>query len=102
MRELIEIEVAYALPENQILESLKVPYGTTAAQAVQLSGVCNKFPEIQPDNKNLGIFGKLVKPETILRNHDRVEIYRPIIVDPKEKRRERVKKLPKVTKGINK
>ena len=93
MSELIEIEVAYALPENQILECLKVPYGTTVAQAVQLSGVCNKFPEIQPDNKNLGIFGKLVKPETILRNHDRIEIYRPIIVDPKEKRKERVKKI---------
>lgn len=93
MSELIEIEVAYALPENQILECLKVPYGTTVAQAVQLSGICNKFSEIQPDNKNLGIFGKLVKPETILRNHDRVEIYRPIIVDPKEKRRKRVEKV---------
>jgi len=91
--ELIEIEVAYALPENQILEYLKVPSGTTVAQAVQLSGICNKFSEIQPDNKNLGVFGKLVKPETILRNHDRVEIYRPIIVDPKEKRRKRVEKI---------
>jgi uncharacterized protein len=89
VNELIEIEVAYAFPENQILECLKVPYGTTVAQAVQLSEICNKFPEIQPDNKNLGVFGKLVKPETILRNHDRVEIYRPIIVDPKEKRKKR-------------
>ena len=91
--ELIEIEVAYALPENQILECLKVPHGTTVAQSVQLSGICNKFSEIQPDSKNLGIFGKVVKPETILRNHDRVEIYRPIIVDPKEKRRKRVEKI---------
>ena len=92
MSELIEIEVAYALPDNQILEYLKVPCGTTVAQALQLSGICKKFPEIQLDSKNLGVFGKLVKPETILRNHDRVEIYRYITVDPKEKRRKRVKK----------
>jgi len=90
---LIEIEVTYALPKKQILKCLKVPYGTTVAQAVQLSGIRNEFSEIQPDNKNLGIFGKIVKPETVLRNHDRVEIYRPIIVDPKEKRRKRVKKV---------
>ena len=70
-----------------------MPYGTTVAQAVQLSGICKKIPEIQPDNKNLGVFGKLVKPETVLRNHDRVEIYRPITVDPKEKRRKRVEKV---------
>ena len=93
MSKLIEIEVAYALPKNQILKCLKVPYGTTVAQAVQLSGVYKKFSEIQPDNKNLGVFGKLVRPETILHNHDRVEIYRPITVDPKEKRRKRVEKI---------
>jgi putative ubiquitin-RnfH superfamily antitoxin RatB of RatAB toxin-antitoxin module len=93
VNELIEIEVAYALPKSQILECLKVPFGTTVAQAVQLSGICKKIPEIQPDNKNLGVFGKLVKPETVLRNHDRVEIYRPITVDPKEKRRKRVEKV---------
>ena len=93
MNKLIEIEVAYALPKNQILERLKVPNGTTVAQAVQLSGICKKFSEIQLDNKNLGVFGKLVKSETILRNHDRVEIYRPVTVDPKEKRRKRVEKI---------
>ena len=92
MRELIEIEVAYALPDKQLLEYLKVPCGTTVAQALQLSGICKKFPEIQLDSKNLGVFGKLVKPETILQNHDRVEIYRHITVDPKEKRRKRVEK----------
>ncbi|TFH12642.1 MAG: RnfH family protein [Nitrosomonadales bacterium] len=89
MNGLIEIEVAYALPCNQVLRHLKVPFGTTAAQAVQSSGICNIFPEIQLFNKNLGIFGRLVKPETVLQDHDRVEIYRPLIVDPKEKRRKR-------------
>ena len=93
MSELIEVEVVYALSDHQVLEYLKVPYGTTVAKAVQLSGICNRFPEIQPDNKNLGVFGKLVKPESILHNHDRVEIYRPIIIDPKEKRRKHVEKV---------
>ena len=102
MSELIEIEVAYALPDKQILECLKVPNGTTAAQAIQLSGICNKFSEIQPNDKNLGIFGKLVKSEKILRNYDRIEIYRPLTVDPKEKRRKRVKKATASNKNINK
>ena len=102
MSELIEIEVAYALPDKQILECLKVPNGTTAAQAIQLSGICTKFSEIQLNDKNLGIFGKLVKSEKILRNYDRIEIYRPLTVDPKEKRRKRVKKATASNKNINK
>jgi uncharacterized protein len=102
MSELIEIEVAYALPEKQILECLKVPSGTTVAQAIQLSGICNKSSEIQSKDKNLGIFGKLVKSEAILRNHDRIEIYRPITIDPKEKRRKRVEKSIASSKKINK
>ena len=102
MRELIEIKVAYALPENQVLKCLKVPNGTTVAQAIKLSGICNKSSEIKPNDKNLGIFGKLVKSEAILRNHDRIEIYRPITVDPKEKRRKRVEKSTASSKKINK
>jgi len=86
---LIDIEVAYALPWNQVLRHLKVPFGTSAEQAVQFSGICKVFPEIDLLHNSLGIFGKLVKPETILRDHDRVEIYRPLTVDPKEKRRKR-------------
>ena len=102
MSELIEIEVAYALPDKQILECLKVPNGTSVAQAIRLSEICSKFLEIQPNDKNLGIFGKLVKPELILRNHDRIEIYRSLTVDPKEKRRKRVKKATASNKNINK
>ena len=89
MSKLIEIEVAYALPWSQILRHLKVPFGTSAEQAVQFSGIREVFPEIDLLHNSLGIFGKLVKPEAILRNHDRVEIYRPLPVDPKEKRRRR-------------
>ena len=102
MSELIEIEVAYALPEKQFLERLKVPNGTSVAQAIRLSGICTKFSERQPNDKNLGIFGTLVKSEKILRNHDRIEIYRPLTVDPKEKRRKRVKKATASNKNINK
>jgi putative ubiquitin-RnfH superfamily antitoxin RatB of RatAB toxin-antitoxin module len=86
---LIDIEVAYALPWSQDLRHLRVPFGTSAEQAVQFSGICKVFPEIDQLHNNLGIFGKLVKPDTILRNHDRVEIYRPLTVDPKENRRRR-------------
>ncbi len=89
MSKLIEIEVAYALPWKQVLQSLKVPFGTTAEQAVLLSNICEIFPDINLLNNELGIFGKLIKPDTILHDHDRVEIYRPLTVDPKEKRRRR-------------
>lgn len=89
MSKLIEIEVAYALPWKQVLQTLKVPFGTTAKQAVLLSKICEVFPEINILDNGLGIFGKLIKPDTILRDHDRVEIYRSLTVDPKEKRRRR-------------
>lgn len=89
----IEIEVVYALPENQVTRQLNVPLGTTAEQAVEFSGIIHLFPEIDLLRNKLGIFGKLIKPGTTLRNRDRVEIYRPLIVDPKESRRQRAKKL---------
>jgi putative ubiquitin-RnfH superfamily antitoxin RatB of RatAB toxin-antitoxin module len=98
---LIDIEVAYALPWNQVLRHLKVPFGTSAEQAVQFSGICKVFPEIDLMHNSLGIFGKLVKPETILRDHDRVEINRPLTVDPKEKRRKRAEAVVAI-KRINK
>ncbi|MEE9580092.1 MAG: RnfH family protein [Nitrosomonadaceae bacterium] len=101
MSKLIDIEVAYALPWNQVLRHLKVPFGTSAEQAVQFSGICKVFPEIDLLHNSLGIFGKLVKPETILRDHDRVEIYRPLTVDPKEKRRKRAEAVVTI-KRINK
>ena len=100
MSKLIEIEVAYALPWKQVLQPLKVPLGTTAEQAVLISKICKVFPEISLINNELGIFGKLIKPDTILHDHDRVEIYRSLTVDPKEKRRRRAEK--STTLGKNK
>ena len=87
----IEIEVIYALSDNQIIRQLSLPVGTTAQQAVELSGIIGIFPEIDLSKNKLGIFGKLVAAGTILHNRDRVEIYRPLIVDPKERRRRRAK-----------
>jgi hypothetical protein len=89
----IEIEVAYALPENQLVRRLDLPAGTTAKQAVEFSGITSLFPEIDLSRNKLGIFGKLVSPDTVLHDRDRVEIYRPLAVDPKESRRKRAKEL---------
>lgn len=95
----ILIEVAYALPQQQVILPVKVADGTTAAQAVDASGILNKFPEIDLEQNKLGIFGKLVKPDTVLRERDRVEIYRPLIADPKEVRRQRAAEGKAMKKG---
>ncbi|CAE6491419.1 MAG TPA: RnfH family protein [Nitrosomonas nitrosa] len=86
----IEIEVAYALPHRQFLERFFVPIGTTIEQAIVLSGVTTLFSEIDLTTQKFGIFNKIAKPGTLLQNGDRVEIYRPLLLDPKEKRRKRV------------
>lgn len=93
----IRVEVAYALPDKQVLYVLEVEAGATVAEAISLSGVQDEFPDIDLAVNKIGIFGKLAKPEDVLRTGDRVEIYRPLIADPKEIRRQRAKK-GKVTK----
>lgn len=85
----ITVEVAYALPHEQLILPVKVPNGTNAEQAVLASGIMKKFPEIDLTLNKLGIFGKAVKSDTILRHMDRVEIYRSLIADPKEVRKQR-------------
>lgn len=94
----IFVEVAYALPERQQIIELQVPLGTTAFNAVKNSGIVNEFSDIDIENAKMGIFGKrfgtkgLKSPkEYVLKNMDRVEIYRPLILDPKEIRRFRAK-----------
>ena len=87
----ITVEVAYATPARQKIISLLVPEGTTLLDAAERSGICNLFPEIELHNAKMGIFGKSVpKPsEQVLKNGERVEIYRELIADPKEVRRRR-------------
>ena len=86
---MINIEVAYALDSKQALLELQVAEGTTALQAAQQSGITDKFDGIDLENSKLGIFSKVVAPTQVLREGDRVEIYRPLIADPKEVRKAR-------------
>jgi len=89
---LIDVEVAYAKPEQQEIVALKMPEGTTAEQAILASGLLNSFPEIDGADLKVGIFGSVCKLDRPLRQDDRVEIYRPLIHDPKEARRQRAAK----------
>jgi putative ubiquitin-RnfH superfamily antitoxin RatB of RatAB toxin-antitoxin module len=88
----IAVEVAYATPEKQLIMPLQVKPGTTLLEAVRLSGILEHFPEIDLENSKFGIFSKISQPDTVLREKDRVEIYRPLIADPKESRRRRAEK----------
>lgn len=97
--EMIQVELVYALPHEQTLLKFAVPVGTRVAEAVQRSGILAKYPEIDLDKSKLGIFGKLTKPDAELREYDRIEIYRPLIADPKEVRRKRAKEGKVMKKG---
>jgi len=91
----MKVEVAYALPHEQKIMALQVEEGCTAKQAVVRSGIIELFPGIDPDSDPMGIFGKAIKDPatTVLREGDRVEIYRPLIADPKEVRARRAAKM---------
>lgn len=99
MSETINIEVVYALPHEQPLLTLQVAQGTTVAGAIEQSGLLEKYPEIDLKQNKLGIFGKLTKADAVLREKDRVEIYRPLIADPKEIRRQRAEAGKVMKKG---
>ena len=92
----IIVEVAYALPEKQVLKELTVAEGTTALEAVKQSGILALFPDIDIENTKMGIFSQVLgtkgleAPEGyVLKARDRVELYRALIADPKEVRRRR-------------
>jgi hypothetical protein len=99
MSDNINIEVVYALPGEQILLRQAVAPGVTVAGAIQASGILQKHPEIDLAVNKLGIFGKLTKADAVLRDKDRVEIYRPLIADPKEVRRKRAEEGKVMKKG---
>jgi putative ubiquitin-RnfH superfamily antitoxin RatB of RatAB toxin-antitoxin module len=99
MSDKINVEVIYALPQEQVLLKLQVPQGSTVQDAIQLSGVLEKHPEIDLLKNKLGIFGKLTRVDTPLRDKDRIEIYRPLIADPKEIRRKRAEEGKPMKKG---
>ncbi len=87
--ETMTVEVAYALPEKQLIIPVLVPSDATIEMAIQASGILAKFPEIDLAVNKIGVFGKLSKLDAHLRHLDRIEIYRPLIADPKEVRKQR-------------
>ena len=99
MPEMITVEVAYAVPERQLILELQVPLGTTAMEAALQSGITDEFPDIDLANDAMGIFSCLMNGKDFplpqdyqLQPHDRVEIYRPLEMDPKQARLARAKK----------
>lgn len=83
------VEVVYALEKKQTLLEIEVDKGTTLKQAIEQSGIINTYPQIDLSKDKTGIFGKIAKLDTVLREKDRVEIYRPLIADPKQVRKQR-------------
>ena len=99
MAEMLNIEVCYASPANQELIRLKLPAGANLQQALEASGLLDKYPDIDIKKNKFGIWNKLSKLDSMLRNQDRVEIYRPLIADPKEVRKQRAAEGKVMKKG---
>ncbi len=97
--DVITVEVAYARPDEQAILEVEVAAGSTLLQAVEQSGILERFPEINPVAMKVGIFGKLKKQDQVLQPGDRVEIYRPLIADPKQVRKERAAEGKRMKKG---
>lgn len=95
----IRVEVVYALPDEQTLLARQVPEGSTVVEAIRSSGVLDKHPEIDLNVNKLGIFGRLTRSDAVLRDRDRIEIYRPLVADPKEVRRRRAEEGKVMKKG---
>lgn len=95
----MQVEVAYALPEEQVIIPVEVEEGATLRSAIERSGLLERFPDIDLEKSKVGVFGKLSKLDNPLRARDRVEIYRPLIADPKEVRKKRAAEGKKMKKG---
>ena len=83
------VEVAYALPDKQSLISIEVENGSTLKEAIEASGILEAFDQIDLTKDRVGIFAKFATLDTVLREKDRVEIYRPLVADPKKDRKKR-------------
>ena len=95
----ILVEVVYALPKEQTLLAFEVDAGIAAKEAVKQSGILEKYPDIDLEKQKIGLFGKVIKLDHSLREKDRVEIYRPLIADPKEVRKKRAAEGKALKKG---
>ncbi|MCG3729386.1 RnfH family protein [Vibrio cincinnatiensis] len=87
--EMIHVEVVYALPHDQRVITLVVNSSMTVEEIIRESGILQAFPEIDLAKNKVGIFSRNVKLDATVRDHDRIEIYRPLLADPKEIRRKR-------------
>ncbi len=99
MADLLSVEVAYALPQRQDVVNLKLPEGSTLQQAVEASGLLQKYADIDLKKNKVGIYGKLSRTDAVLKDRDRVEIYRPLLADPKEVRKKRAEEGKVMKKG---
>lgn len=99
MTETTLIEIAYATPERQKIVECEIVRGCSVRDAVKMSAIKQFFPEVDLDNCDLGVFGKAVPASYELLDGDRIEIYRPLIADPKEVRRQRAAQGLKTKKG---
>ncbi len=87
----IRVEVAYATPDRQRVLEVELPPDSTVEEAIRASGILDEFPDIDIGRQAVGVYGRLVARSDTVRDGDRVEIYRPLIADPKEIRKERAK-----------
>jgi putative ubiquitin-RnfH superfamily antitoxin RatB of RatAB toxin-antitoxin module len=92
MADALRVQVCYATPARDILLELEVEQGTTIEQAIVRSGILAQVPGIDLSVQPVGIYSKKKTLDTVLREHDRIEIYRPLLADPKETRRKRADK----------
>lgn len=99
MAESIAVEVCYARADKQEVVAVRLPEGSTLQQALEASGLLAKHTEIDLKKNKFGIWNKLSKPDAVLRDRDRVEIYRPLIADPKEVRKQRAAEGKVMKKG---
>jgi putative ubiquitin-RnfH superfamily antitoxin RatB of RatAB toxin-antitoxin module len=91
MSDSISVEVVCATAERQLLRKVTLPAGSRVIEAVEQSGILQAMPEVAFDPSRLGVFSRRVSPDDALRDGDRVEIYRPLTIDPKDARRRRVR-----------
>ncbi|KZN30380.1 protein RnfH [Pseudoalteromonas luteoviolacea S2607] len=89
---MIKVEVVFALPDKATTVTVDVAEGTSAEQVVLQSGILERCPEIEPTDLSLGIWNRTVKLHQVVKDGDRIEVYRPLIADPKEARRRRADK----------
>lgn len=87
----IHVEVVYARPDEQVLLALEVEHGATVEQVIERSGITDRFPEVGRTPPRVGIFGRRTTLEAEVREGDRIEIYRPLIANPKEQRQTKAK-----------